>query len=337
MFPRMARLINSPLAVLLLSAALGANATGCAGEGEADDEAGDVGDPDDCAEPPCLAAPDSGLQLRTIGKTIEPGQDIEYCEIVALPGTADDTYYVNRMESEMLPGSHHLIVSAVAPGSESDLALEHGDIVECTGGGQFGLDLLPVLGQQLPRYEESFPDGVGRIYHGGQKLIFDYHYFNATDGALPARAAINLHTTDASHVQHVSGVFGVFDVTFSVPAGETREFPNSCTFNHDVLITKLTRHTHQWGRDFPVSFNDGTGEPELIFVSPNYEDPDFVYDEPFLIEAGQGFEFTCTFENGTDPGRELKWGLKATDEMCILWIVAHSPTELELPADTACR
>jgi hypothetical protein len=329
-------IISRSSMAVLLSLVVAANAIACAGDSDTGGEEGDEEEPGACTEPPCLETPEAGIQLRTIGKTIQPGEDVEYCEIVALPGTPDDKYYVNRMESKMTLGSHHLIVTAVAPGSESDLELEDGDIVECTGGGQFGLDLLPVVGQQLPDNVEVFPEGVGRVYQGGQKLIFDYHYFNATEEPLEALAAVNMHTTDAKNIQHVSDLFGSFDTSFRVPPGETREFPNSCRFNHDVMITKLVRHTHQWGRDFPVSFNDGTDEAELIYVSPNYEDPDFVYEEPFLVKEGQGFDFTCTFENDTDPGRELRWGLKATDEMCILWIVAHSPTELELPADTRC-
>ena len=61
----------------------------------------------------CLAEPDHGFQIRSVGTTIEPGEDVEFCEAVLLPGGPDDVYYVSRFEVAMTEFSHHLIVSAV--------------------------------------------------------------------------------------------------------------------------------------------------------------------------------------------------------------------------------
>src|SRR5687768_16190328 len=69
-----------------------------------------VGMGDACEEPPCLAAPEYGFQVRSVGTTIEPLQDVEYCEVVQQPGDPSETYYVTGFDSEMTVGSHHLIV-----------------------------------------------------------------------------------------------------------------------------------------------------------------------------------------------------------------------------------
>jgi hypothetical protein len=336
-----------PVCVLFVSVVLAAAACGgddddddgddSAGDGSTVDSGGGENEVDagvgECVEPPCLAPPEQGFQIRSVGTTIDPGDDVEYCEVVQLPGDPGTTYYVNGFESEMTLGSHHLIVTAIIPGSATDASSEVGDRTECLGVG-FGEDTTPVTGQQLPHHAERFPAGVGQIYQGGQKLIFDYHYFNATDAPLAARAAVNFETTDEGNIQHIADNFGRFFFGLNVPDGESRSYDVSCEMTTDVMVSKLTRHTHQWGRDFPVYFNDGA-KRELVYTSPNYENPDYVYDEPILVRAGQGFDFTCNYVN--DSGHLLTFGPNATDEMCILFGTIYSPKDLRLPAGTNCR
>jgi hypothetical protein len=45
-----------------------------------------------------LEAPKSGFQVRSHGAEVQPGEDVEYCEVARLPGEAADEYYVNRVE-----------------------------------------------------------------------------------------------------------------------------------------------------------------------------------------------------------------------------------------------
>jgi hypothetical protein len=348
----MAKRRGFPFAVLFLSVVLGAGASACGGDDDDDgpddgaddgagggvDSGGGGGGADagagGCVEEPCLAPPEAGFQIRSVGTSIAPGHDVEYCEVVQLPGGPGDTYYVNRFESQMTLGSHHLIVSAIVPGSPTDENATVGERMSCIGARAFGDDLVSVTGQQRPLHEERFPAGVGRVFHGGQKLIFDYHYFNATDDDLAARAAVNFHTADEASIEHIAIDFSKYFFGLNVPAGESRSYDVQCRMNRDVMVSKLTRHTHQWGKEFPVSFNDGEGEPEFIYTSPNYEDPDYIYEEPVLVRAGQGFDFTCNYEN--DTLETLRFGPKATDEMCILFGTAYSPTARELPDETSC-
>ncbi|HKE16100.1 MAG TPA: hypothetical protein VKB80_14590 [Kofleriaceae bacterium] len=303
--------------------------------GGGDNGGGGGGGGAECNELLCLDPPAEGFQIQSVGGEINPGEDIEYCEVVQLPGGPDDTYYVNGFESAMTKGSHHLIVAAIIPGSPTDAAAQVGDRVECITASAWGDDLTDVTGQQLPEHSEHFPAGVGKVYQGGQKVVFDYHYFNATDDKLQAKAAVNFLTTTSDNIEHEAVGFASFNFGISIPPHESASFDNSCRMNQDVMVLKLTRHTHQWGVDFPVSFNDGQNDPELIYTSPNYEDPDFVFEEPILVEAGQGFDFTCAYNNDTD--RRLHFGTEATDEMCILFGSMYSPTDRTLPPGTACE
>jgi hypothetical protein len=308
-------------------------------------DAGVIGDPDcatpqfvgvtdSCDEEPCLGVPEYGFQIRDEGTTIQSGDDVEYCEVVVLPGDPSDTYYVNGFDSAMSRGSHHLIVAAVIPGSQTDDNAEPGARVSCVGPDGFGGDLLDVTGQQLPYHQDAFPEGVGRIYHGGQKLVFNYHYLNATDGPLDARAAVNFYTADEACVEKIAESAGFFNLNIPTPEGETRSFTKSCTFRQDVMVYKLSRHTHQWGTDFPVSYEGGAHDGDLIYTSPSYEDPDYIFAEPILMKAGEGFRWTCNYNNTSD--HDLAFGPNATDEMCILFATIFSPDGMEVEGDEGC-
>lgn len=323
----------------LIAVLLGTGLAACGGDD--DDDAGDGGPdagPGACTGSPCLEPPEegAGFQVKLMGQMIDPGQEVELCEIVALPGGPEDTYYVNRFESEMALGSHHLIVAAIVPGSDTDADAEVGDVRECFGPGGFsgglgfgGGDLVSVTGQQLPRHDERFPEGVGRVYTGGQKLIFNYHYFNATEDPLQVRAAVNFYTVDKAKVERIAAEFSAIFVGIFVPQGETASFDVECLADEDIMVHKLTRHTHQWGTDFPVSFAGGERDGELIYTSPNYEDPDYTFPEPVLIKAGEGFRFTCNYDN-TDGDHDLTFGETTKDEMCILFATMYSPDSLDV-------
>jgi hypothetical protein len=299
----------------------------CGGDSAPTDAAG-------CKDNLCLPVPESGFQMRTDGETIQPGSDVEYCEVLALPGGPDDIYYVNRFEVGMTEFSHHLIVSAIEPGSSTDKSVQVGDKVPCTGANDLGEDLWPVTGSQQPYNDETFPEGVGRVYYGGQKLIFDYHYYNTSARAVSARAAVNFHQTTEEKVERYAVPFGMYNLGFNVPVASTVKTTTQCNFNQDAYVFKLTRHTHRWGKDFDVWYSGGPRDGEHIFKSEHFEDVDHVFDEPVLVKKGEGFRFTCEFKN--TESYELEFGLKATDEMCILfgtWFVTEDGQE---PTDQSC-
>ncbi|HUH02604.1 MAG TPA: hypothetical protein VML75_11480 [Kofleriaceae bacterium] len=270
-----------------------------------------------CTDGVCLAPPANGFQVLSQGTTISAGEDVEYCEVVQLPGTAADTYYVSKFESKMTSGSHHLIVAAVESGSATESGLEVGQRVTCGGPGGVGEDLIEVTGSQTIYDVEEFPEGVGRVYRGGQYLVFNYHYLNTTDDELPARAAVNFHLTDAANVQHIAMDFGFYNLSISTPPGESRSFTKTCYFTEEVVVHKLVRHTHRWGTDFTAWYAGGAKDGQQIFTTPTYEDNDHIFPEPITVAAGEGFTFECNYFNDTDS--DLVFGTKATDEMCILF------------------
>jgi hypothetical protein len=267
-----------------------------------------------------LAPPSQGFQLSTKGTVIEPGQDTEYCEIMTVPGGPDDVYYVHGTEIEMTAFSHHLIVSGVDPTLAVNDTLEVGSITHCLGAQQlvgFSGSIM-VGGSQLPHINREFPAGVGLKFIGGQKLIFDYHYYNTSPDRIHTGHRMNFETVDASEIQHIGHSGPFVNVTIDTPPHEKRSFTGECRFSEDITVGSVIRHTHKWGRDFSAWFAGGDRDGEFIWTSSDYEaETEHKFAEPVLMRKDTGFRFKCDYENTTD--NDLRFGEKATDEMCILF------------------
>ncbi|MFT7622581.1 MAG: hypothetical protein ACI9WU_001754 [Myxococcota bacterium] len=306
------------------------------GDGTTTGGGADTGGPteDDPVPPVELDVPASGFQMTSTGRWIKPGTDVEFCEVITVPGTPDDVYYVDHLEVAMHPWSHHVIIDAAEVGSATEAAMDDGASVPCySAESTFGGELLDVIGAQQPYNQLKLPGDVGRIFYGGQKIVVDYHYFNPTTDLIPARHAINFHTVDEEEVNHVAQTFGFYNFGILTLPGQQASFAAECTFSDDVMLYALTRHTHRWGTDFHIWHKGGEQDGEHLWTSNSWElETDYVFDEPVFIPKGQGFSFQCEYDNTSDHA--LTFGIKATDEMCILFGIAWSPDGLTLPDQT---
>lgn len=287
-----------------------------------------------------LAWPSHGFQVRSVGADILPGEDVEYCEVAELPGEPGQKYYVNAVELANAPSSHHLFLSAAAPGSRAEARLRGmklGDRVPCfsaqTAFSEGGLESVYGIQQHYGRL--NFPAGIGREFYGGQRLVFDYHYVNASHERLQARSAVNFHLTDASRVEHIARLFGFYNWTIDTPAGQSASFTAECRFKQDVSLAGITRHTHRWGKDFDVWFAGGERDGQHLWTSHHWEhEVDDVFAEPLAMKAGEGFRFRCEFQN--TESYPLRFGPSARDEMCILFGLAWNAESSETVRAQSC-
>lgn len=282
-----------------------------------------------------LAPPEDGFQVCTQGFPIAPGE-FEYCEVVVLPGDASDVYYAGEFETKTTPFLHHLIVLAAEPGSANEARMQKVTRVLCIGGEQaFGQGLTGVIGAQQTYRDEAYPAGVGKVFHGGQRLSFDYHYFNTTTAPIPARAALNIHRV--AQIKHVAHGFGFYNFGIDVPPGESQSFMTGCTFSADIVVYSLVRHTHRWGTDFTVWWEGGPNDGERLWRSTDWElDTEKILSEDGqLMKAGTGFRFECSYTNTTDY--PLRFGITAADEMCILFGTFWNLDESHPAASQDCR
>jgi hypothetical protein len=85
----------------------------------------------------------------------------------------------------------------------------------------------------------------------------------------------------------------------------------------------LASHTHKLGVDFSISLFDGENLGEVFYNNDDWYNLMIVqYETPIQIKAGEGFEYSCTWNNSTDE--PIQYGLTADDEMCNLTFV-HTP------------
>ncbi len=300
-----------------------AGSTGAAGAGSGTGGAGSVPTGPGLS----LSPPEDGLQVRSVGTTIPVGEDQEFCEVVALPGSPSDVYTIDRVEIQMTEYSHHLNVRAIVPGTEADQNSTAGQRVPCRNNGTnaFG-EGFATLSMSQQRYNDTaFPEGVGLRLVGGQKIVFNYHYLNSSTEPVEARAAVNLHFAEPGSVRKDMHRFGMYNFGISIPSRSQAKFTMECRVSQDIRIWNLIRHTHKWGTDFHTWYAGGARDGELIFTSTDWElNQDHQLADPVLIPAGQGFRFECNFDNTTE--RDLGFGVTAEDEMCILygqWFVAN--------------
>ena len=279
-----------------------------------------------------LPLPERGFQVTAKGTTIAVGQDVEYCEVVEIPGTPSDVYYTNRFEAALTPFSHHLNVYAVDPNHPVNAYVKVGDLHECLqptlgypSAGALGEGFAFIAGSSKRYTEATLPEGVGRKLYGGQKLIFNYHYLNTSKEPVPAGSKLNIHTIEGSSIVHRPQLFALLNQTIAIPARQKASFTMECTMRQDVVVFGLSRHTHRWGTDFEAWLVGGARDGERLFMSSDWEtNTGYAPDPPLVMRNGEGFRFRCDFDNTTDA--PLYWGDKATEEMCILyggWYVAN--------------
>jgi hypothetical protein len=264
-----------------------------------------------------LQPPQHGFQAETLGIMIEPGEDIRWCEVLRAPGDPTMVYSVDRIETAMTAHGQDLIVSAAPPDSETGSVMDVGSRVPCTRAGEaFGEELVEVTSTQLGYHDERYPRGVGQVFYGGQKIALDYHYVNDGEEPLPAKVKVNFHVVDASAVQHLARTAAFNNLTIYTPPGGRSSHLAECTVSQELLVGELVRRTQSRGTGFAVWLSGGEHDGQLLWYSPNPTDSRLKLPEPLRLRPGEGFRFQCDYRNTT--ALELRYGVNATDEMCML-------------------
>lgn len=266
-----------------------------------------------------LEAPENGIQLVTARALVEPGDDEHWCEVLQLPGGLQDAYYVTRIDAETSPSARRMVVSAAIPGSETEANMTVGDRVPCVRAGEvFGDDLVEVIASGRGYASAEFPESVGRIYFGGQKLAVDLHYVGDGEQPALARARINFHRADAADVQHLARTAVFNNLTIYTPPGGQSSHVAQCTFDSDVVVSAIARRTNEHGRDFTVWYAGGERDGQLIWTSHDWANQTrFTFPQaPISLRAGEGFRFQCDYANPT--AHDLRFGSGSSDEQCML-------------------
>lgn len=178
-----------------------------------------------------------------------------------------------------------------------------------------------------PTSDYRFPAGVALRLPANAALDLNSHYVNKTNSELSGEAYANLHTVDASQIQHVASTLNLPNLSFELPPKQRTTI--SKTFiagsldfpvgpDGSVRILMLTSHIHARGEEFVIRIVGGPRSGEVIYTNTNWEHPEIInYTPVIVLKRGEGLTSEVTFNNTTS--RTIRFGLTSEDEMDIIF------------------
>jgi len=267
-----------------------------------------------------LTPPSQGEQFNIGPFDIQPGTEREFLFFQPLENSEE--IYINRIETTMREGSHHLIIydfplgNRPEPGVIRDYYNEDGSFNAFTVASV--LNQRFVAGTQLKDSDYHFPEGVALQIPPDAGFDFNSHYVNRTDEVKSGEVSINLHTIPKSEVRHVArNIFESYQ-DFRLPPREVTSIERQSIFDERMNIFQLTSHAHQFMQEFEIYLVGGPRDGELVYFTNDWEHPPLLsFDPPIVLEPGQGLRSVATYDNTTD--RTLRFGLLSEDEMMIVF------------------
>jgi hypothetical protein len=277
---------------------------GCGGGGMADDVVGDDQPPgDDVIDPPA-----TGFQLVSPDITLVPGEEVTKCWYFQTPNTVE--LAVKKWESQMTPGSHHMIVYF-----SNAMQQPPGTVTESCGitGGGGANAAVWTYSAQTPTADQPLPDGVGMGLDAGQYGFIQMHYINTGDADLVAHVTLNVETYEEGAEYIPAAPYITFNNDIVIPPNSTATFTGHCNVDPTLDFYQLGTHAHKQATRMYVE--DGAN---MIIDTDNWSEPEGQewLSAPFHRFASGTLDYTCEYNNTTD--RTIYTGdSAATDEMCM--------------------
>jgi hypothetical protein len=274
-----------------------------------------------------LGTPDLVLKSLRPYNVAADGGDV-YRQFV-LPLDLPEDIYLSGIEFRPDKRSvvHHMI-AYLDPHAES-VALdgkeeEPGYTVPGTGIGV--KDDVFIAGWAPGKTPQRLPDGTAYRLRKGSKLVLQVHY-SKSGKAEADQSAIGLHFA-RSPVRREMRVWGAMNTRFVLKPGEANQPVRAeMVLPTDATIWSVAPHMHLLGREMKMTayLPDGTTRP-MIWIKDwdfNWQD-DYNFNEPIRLPKGTKVVAEAVFDNSDSnprqpslPPREVRWGEKTTDEMCI--------------------
>ena len=274
-----------------------------------------------------LPLPTGGLQLGVDSFAVTPNTERELFVYRRLNNATD--LYVNRIESRMRPGSHHLLLytfdesKTSFPCNARPAPNVTRDIRNIDGSFNI-LNMLPMAchvffaGAMTQNFDYRFPAGVALKVPANTSLDLNVHYVNRSPIPLSAQAFANLYTIDKSAVQTVAQTINFANQDFILPPNTRTTIKRAFTVNKRMTILSLTSHMHSMGEKFEVLVRRANGTETVVYTNTDWEHPAFTtYATPIVLEAGDALVSNVTWNNVTS--RAIQFGLSSTDEMNIIF------------------
>ncbi|MBC8346794.1 MAG: hypothetical protein ISR82_04980 [Candidatus Marinimicrobia bacterium] len=278
-------------------------------------------------EPPSfqpLAPPETGFQLHLGPFEVPPNYEREFFHYTDTKLSED--VFVNRIQIEMRPGSHHFILYSFEPDTKSGRLPAFGVDRELRDpdGAIHTPTLMTMLnhqffgGTQWPRMDYKLPPGVAMRLPSQFGLDQNVHYVNRSDSIIVGEVYSNIYTVERTKVNHVAELFAMSSVDFSLPPKKVTTITRTFYMNKNVKIGQIFSHAHELMTEFVVKISGGSRDGEVVYWTDDWQHPPILEYDPLIeLNSGEGLMLTATYDNSTD--QTVKFGFLSTDEMMILF------------------
>ena len=274
-----------------------------------------------------LPGPSVGIQLGVDSFAVAPVAERELFVYRKLNNATD--LYVNRIESRMRPGSHHLLLytfdeSKTSFPCNTRPAADVVRDIRFADGSYNIINMLPMAchiffaGAMQPDFDYRFPPGVALKLPANSSIDFNVHYVNRSPIPMPAQAFSNLYTVARSAVTTVAQALNFANEDLTIPANKRTTISKTFAVSRKMTILALTSHMHSMGERFEVHVRKANGADQLVYTNLDWQHPVFMnFDTPLVLEAGDSLVSVVTWNNITNSA--LHFGLASTDEMDIIF------------------
>lgn len=224
---------------------------------------------------------------------------------------------------------HHVLAYADKSGKARELdAADPGP--GYTRFGDVGFDIVSALGGWAPGNDAyKTPVGSGRWLPKECDIVMQVHYYR-TGVEERDKTKIGLYFSKDPNPVPVRGDMAI-NHDFVVPAGEKNyEVRAECKIDEPSYLFSVTPHMHLIGTTMEVIAERPDGVVLPVVKIDNW---DFNWQITYRLQefeylpAGSVVKLVATFDNSADnpnnpnhPPKDVGWGEKTTDEMCIAFI-----------------
>jgi peroxiredoxin len=196
-----------------------------------------------------------------------------------------------------------------------------------TNFGGPGFEPASMLGGWAPgSVPDTLPYGTGRWLPQGADVVLQVHYYR-TGIEETDRTRVGLYFSKHPRPIKVHTA-AVINRRFVIPAGAaTHNVQAKWPVNRSLYVLETFPHMHLLGRSMKTSARLPDGERLPMIWIKNWDfnwQQWYAFSRPLLLPKGSVVEVEATFDNSSgnpnnphDPPKDVGWGEKTTDEMCL--------------------
>jgi hypothetical protein len=244
---------------------------------------------------------------------LAPGEERIVCVDKKLPTTA--AIDMVKITSELTLGGHHLVFY------KSGATVEAPTPYTCQTFRDIMSGTVPLYIAQKSSTVLNFPKGVAYQMPAAQMVRVELHFLNSTTAPLPVTGTVHVTDAVAGTITDRANLMFYGNLRIAIPpqsmatVGPTfRRFASAAP-----KIFGLTGHQHQRGTSITIELaSAATGAGTHVYTNTDWAEPPLtIFDPPLLPTAGQGFRYTCNYNNPTSS--TITFGEGVNQEMCFLW------------------